>query len=207
METDPERALVRRLIRLGSSAVSTGLVHGSGGNLSARMPGSDHYQITRSGTWLDSLDEDSFVRLPIGGEIPANARPSSEWKLHDRIYTARPDVNAVVHLHPQYSVLLQALGFDVRFFTLDDALYVKSIGVVPYHPNGSDELADESASAMAEHNCIILANHGCCCVGADVDMAHRRASLMEQAAMNTFNALLLGDRTTAFPEGVELIHA
>ncbi|EPD29295.1 class II aldolase/adducin family protein [Actinotignum schaalii] len=199
--------LVDSLIRHAHTAVSSGLVLGSGGNISVRIPDSDEYFITKSGTWLDELTPASFARMKIGQTGPFDSRPSSEWKLHDRIYRTRSDVNSVFHLHPQTAVLLNALGYEIRFFTLDDALYVKSVGVVPYYPNGSDELADETAREMEKHNCAILAHHGCCTVGEDPEMAFRRASLLEQAAQNTYRAMLLGDKETAFPEGVELIHA
>lgn len=199
--------LINRLIRHAHSAVSSGLVLGSGGNISARLPGSNEYYITKSGTWLDELSHNSFTKMVIGQGILSDSLPSSEWKLHDRIYRMRDDVNSIFHLHPQNAVLLSALGHKIRFFTLDDALYVKSIGVVPYYPNGSDELADESARLMDKCNCVILSHHGCCTVGDNPEMAYRRASLLEQAAKNTFQALLLGDTETKFPEGVELIHA
>lgn len=199
--------LIDRLIIHARSAVSSGLVLGSGGNISARLPGSNEYFITKSGTWLDELTRDSFAKMTVGDTGPFETRPSSEWKLHDRIYEARDDVNSVFHLHPQNTVLLSALGHKIRFFTLDDALYVKSVGVVPYYPNGSDELADEAARQMTEHNCVVLSHHGSCTVGEDPEMAFRRTSLLEQAARNTFQAMLLGDSKTKFPEGVELIHA
>ena len=35
------------------------------------------------------------------------------------IYLRRPDVNAIVHLHPQTSVLLTALGHDIALITRD----------------------------------------------------------------------------------------
>ena len=45
-----------------------------------------------------------------GGVRGGHPRPSSEVPLHLATYRVRPDVNAVVHLHPQTSVLLDALG-------------------------------------------------------------------------------------------------
>jgi L-fuculose-phosphate aldolase len=104
-----------------------------------------------------------------------------------------------VHLHPQHAVLVDALGHPIRLITQDHAVYVRSIGTVPYLPNGSDELADGAAAQAREHDCILLSHHGCSALGPDVGMAFRRALNLEEAAIATYRCLLLGDTTTTFP--------
>ena len=194
---------VDQLVEVGNSAVARGLVLASGGNLSARLPGEAEFVVTAAGTWLDRLTADDFSVLTLGGEVVGGAeRPSTEWKLHQRTYLARPDVNAIVHLHPQHTVLVDALGHPIRLFTLDHAVYVRSVGTVPYFPNGSDELADGAAEQAKEHDCVVLSHHGCSALGEDIGTAYRRALNLEEAAVATYRALLLGDTTTAFPEGV-----
>jgi L-fuculose-phosphate aldolase len=196
---------VEQLIEVGRVAVTRGLVLASGGNLSARLPGEDEFVVTGAGTWLDRLTPADFSVLTLDGDVVGGAeRPSTEWKLHQRTYRVRPDVNAVVHLHPQHAVLVDALGHPIRLMTLDHAVYVRSIGTVPYFPNGSDELADGAAEQARAHDCIVLAHHGCSALGADVGMAFRRAMNLEEAAVATYRCLLLGDTTTAFPAGVPL---
>ncbi|WP_028925200.1 class II aldolase/adducin family protein [Pseudonocardia acaciae] len=191
--------LLTRLIDAGRTAVRTGLVIASGGNLSVRLP-DDTIAVTARGTWLDRLEMDSFSILdPDGNVVDGNPTPSSEWKLHQRTYRVRPDVGSVIHLHPRTAVLLDAMGEQIRLMTLDHAHWVRSIGRVPYHPNGSDELADTSAEQSRTHNCVIQAHHGCSCIGGDIAMALRRAMSLEQAAVLTYQALVLGDRHTSFP--------
>ena len=192
--------LLDQLADVGRMAVRSGLVLASGGNLSARLPGSDEFVVTGAGTWLDRLTPADFSVMTLDGAVLGGAgRPSSEWKLHQRTYRVRPDVNAVVHLHPQHAVLVDALGHRIRLLTLDHAFYVRSVGTVPYFPNGSDELADGAAEQAREHDCIVLSHHGCSALGADVGMAYRRAANLEEAATATYRCLLLGDTSTAFP--------
>lgn len=199
--TASEYELVAELIDIGRRAVSQGLTQASGGNLSARTPDSDRFVVTGSGEWLDELTPDSFaIMSPEGERLGGAARPSSEWKLHQRTYLRRPDIGGVVHVHPQYTVLLEALKKPIRFLTLDHAHYVASTGRVPFFPNGSDELAEQAAEQMDEHNAVILAHHGTSTVGDSPRMAFRRAILLEEAAMTTYRALTLGDETTTFPE-------
>ncbi|GAA1202101.1 class II aldolase/adducin family protein [Prauserella alba] len=198
--------LVEQLIDVGRMAVERGLVLASGGNLSARLPGSGEFVVTASGTWLDRLEPGDFTRMDLDGEVVGgNRSPSSEWKLHQRTYRVREDVNAVVHIHPQYAVLVDALGHPVRLFTLDHAVYVRSVGRTDYHPNGSDELADTAAAEAKVHDCVILGHHGCSATGPDVGMAFRRAMNLEEAAIATYRALAVGDTETAFP--AEAYHA
>ena len=195
--------VIAQLVEVGGSAVARGLVLASGGNLSARLPGEAEFVVTAAGTWLDRLTAADFSVLTLDGEVVGGAeRPSTEWKLHQRTYLARPDVHAVVHLHPQHAVLVDALGHPIRLFSLDHAVYVRSVGTVPYFPNGSDELADGAAEQATAHDCIVLSHHGCSALGEDIGTAYRRALNLEEAAIATYRALLLGDTTTAFPAGV-----
>jgi L-fuculose-phosphate aldolase len=196
----PYRDLIDRLADVGRSAVARGLVVASGGNLSARCPDRDAFLVTAAGTWLDRLQAAEFSIVGLDGRVVAgNLDPSSEWRLHRRTYEIRRDVNAIVHLHPQSAVVLDALGYPVRLLTLDHVTYVRRIARVPYYPNGSDELADASAEASRDCDVVVLAHHGCSTLGDTVEMAYRRALNLEEAALNTFRCLQLGDTETTFP--------
>jgi L-fuculose-phosphate aldolase len=150
------------LIEVGAAAVRSGLVLASGGNLSARLPGADEFLVTGAGTWFDRLSQADFSRLRVsdGARLDGAEQPSTEWKLHWRTYRARPDVNAIVHLHPQHAVLVDALGEEIRLITLDHATYVRSVGRVPLHPNGSDEAFRRAANleeaAVASYRLLLL---------------------------------------------------
>lgn len=192
--------LIDQLRWAGEKAATSGLVQGSGGNLSARLPGEDHCVVTASGTWLDALDADDFSVVSLDGSVlSGNPHPSSEVKLHLASYRAREDVTAVIHLHPQTSVLLSALRRRIRLFTIDHVYYVRDIAVTPWIPSGSDELAQAGANALETANVVILGNHGCSVVADSVELAYKRASNLEEASIATYRALLLGDEETDCP--------
>ena len=192
--------LIDDLIDAGRQLVARGLVQASGGNLSARLPDADRFVVTASGTWLDRLTPEDFCELTLEGEVVgAGRRPSVEWKLHQRTYVVRADVGAVVHLHPQHVLLVDMLGSPIRFTTLDHQFYVGSAGRVPFHPAGSQEIADAAAEAAREHDAVVLAHHGCSALGDTVSMALRRAVNLEEAATMTYRLLLAGDTTSDFP--------
>jgi L-fuculose-phosphate aldolase len=192
--------LLNELSAVGRDVVRAGLVVGSGGNLSARQPGADTFWVTAAGTWLDRLDENSFVAIRLddgaaarrGAPARANQAPSSELSLHLATYRVRPDVNAIVHLHPQMALLLDACDERIRLVTTDHAYYLRRIARTPFHAPGTAALANTAAAAVADGtNCVILAHHGCSVLGDTVEMAHRRAANLEEAARLTYQALVL----------------
>lgn len=190
----PAGDLCDQLAHVGAAAVRSGLVVGSGGNLSARMPGTDECWITASGTWLDHLEptEFSLVTVPDGRWCGGHPVPSSEWRLHTEIYARRHDVNAIIHLHPQLSVLLTALGHDIALITTDQAYYLRRIATIPYLRPGTADVGVTAAEAAADGvNILVLGQHGCCVLGDSVELAHKRVLNLEEAARTTYAALLL----------------
>lgn len=210
--------LREQLARVGHDVVRSGLVVGSGGNLSARLPGADSCWVTAAGTWLDRLDRSAFVRIDIadgtvradgadhtGGAVHVAGQcvvpvPTSEIALHLATYRARPDVQAIVHLHPQTALLLDALGEHIRLVTTDHAFYLRRVTRVPFRLPGSMELAELAAAAVADGtNCLVLSQHGCSVLAESVELAHKRAVNLEEAARLTYRALVAG-RLDDLPE-------
>lgn len=190
-----------QLAHVGYDVVQAGLVCGSGGNLSARVPHEDACWVTGSGAWLDRLSRTTFasVRISDGspaavGAVPApHVAPSSELPLHLALYRARPDVNAVIHLHPQTALLLDALGERIRIATTDHAYYLRRVSTVPFRMPGSTELAALTAAMAADGtDCLVLSQHGCVVMADSVELAHKRARNLEEAAALTYRALAVG---------------
>ena len=190
-----------QLAHVGYDVVQAGLVCGSGGNLSARIPDEDVCWTTASGAWLDRLSRTSFAPVRISDGAPATVgtlpaprlAPTSEIALHLALYRARPDVNAVVHLHPQTALLLDALGEHIRIVTTDHAFYLKRVSTVPFRLPGSTEVASLTAAMVADGtDCLVLSQHGCVVMADSVELAHKRARYLEEAAVLTYRALTLG---------------
>jgi ribulose-5-phosphate 4-epimerase/fuculose-1-phosphate aldolase len=190
-----------QLAHVGYDVVQAGLVCGSGGNLSARVPDEDAIWVTAAGSWLERLSRTSFtaVRVSDGapatiGSVPApRIEPTSELALHLALYRARPDVNAIVHLHPQTALLLDALGEHIRIVTTDHAFYLRRVSTVPFRLPGSLELAALAAAMAADGtDCLVLSHHGSVVMGESVELAHKRARNLEEAAQITYRAVEAG---------------
>jgi ribulose-5-phosphate 4-epimerase/fuculose-1-phosphate aldolase len=180
----------------GRVLARAGLVVGSGGNLSVRRPDSETCLISRAGGWLDDLTEDdlSVVRIADGAALAGHPQPSSEMSLHLHAYRARPTAAAVVHVHPQASVLLTALEREIQLSTTDHVYYVGAVAQVPFLPPGSEAVARAAVEKMTVDaaDCAILDRHGCVVLAESLELAVKRALNLEEAATTTYRALLLG---------------
>ncbi|MFG1607234.1 class II aldolase/adducin family protein [Actinoplanes sp. NPDC049265] len=200
-----------QLAHVGYDVVQAGLVCGSGGNLSARIPGEDACWVTVSGAWLERLSRSTFTAVRISDGEPATAgltsghsetpvprgrsalEPTSELALHLALYRTREDVNAIVHLHPQTALLLDALGEHIRIVTTDHAFYLRRVSTVAFRLPGTTELAALTAAMAADGtDCLVLSQHGSVVMAESVELAHKRARNLEEAAQLTYRALTAG---------------
>ncbi|CAN5742014.1 class II aldolase/adducin family protein [soil metagenome] len=194
------RSIAEGLLAQGNKLVSAGLVVGSGGNLSGRLPEGDAFIITPSGYSLAELTPDDLVAVGLDGTLgESRLKPSSEWQMHAEAYKARPDAQVVFHLHPPVSTTLHAVGREIRHLTTDHAYYVRDIRSVPYMHSGTLELAQAVAARLAAADVVLLKHHGCLLVADSVDLAYQRAMNLEAAAIATYRAVMLGDETTVTP--------
>ena len=138
------------------------LTWGNSGNLSARLR-PDHILITASGTRLGELDDDDFVICPLAAS-PADAytrKPSKETPTHAAVYQARPDVGAVLHASPFYSMLVACTDAALPAGLFVEAMYyLERVARVAYAHPGSIELGDLVGQQATQANILILENHG-----------------------------------------------
>ena len=149
-----EAELRVELCRIGRSLHARGYVHGTTGNLSARL--SDGFLITATDACLGDLEQESIVKVHLAGPMPPTGpRPSKTLALHRAIYAAAPEAGCVVHTH---STHLVRASFDVPADEARDDLlppvtpyFVMKVGHVPllaYRRPGDPETARLVAAAI-----------------------------------------------------------
>ena len=168
-------AMARRL-------VEHGLVRGPGGNVSMRWQ--DLCYITPTGAWLDRLGSADFVPLNINRENPWQLqRASSEYAMHLACYRARPQIEAVVHVHPPNCVALGCAGLSIKAITPDFYLAVGAeVPLLPYITPTTQELADAVGHLMVDHDAVLLRNHGLILAAANIEDALAHSLLVEETA-------------------------
>ncbi len=191
-----EAALRAEMVRIGRLMYDHQLVVAAEGNLSARL-GGDRFLVTPAGRCKGQLDEADPVPVDYGGRpaggSPAEARPSSEWRLHREIYGVRADVAAVCHGHPPFATAFAAAGQALDGCLLPEV--VATLGSVPlarYATPGTEEVPRAVRDLIAGHDALLLANHGVVAVGATLTEAFFRLETVERLAQVTLLARLAG---------------
>jgi ribulose-5-phosphate 4-epimerase/fuculose-1-phosphate aldolase len=179
--------LKQTLVTLCHRAYAFGLTPGVSGNMSVRVPGGDQVVIKATGYSLGDITEAETLVVGLDGRVveEAGARPSKEMHFHLAIYRRRPDVGAVVHLHPPYTLVFAATHSLPPYLTGASRAFLGSgLVLIPPAPSGSAELARLVEEAFADPNvkAAVLAEHGSLTVGADLYQAFYITQYLEDAA-------------------------
>lgn len=177
-----------QLVTFAHRAYAHGLTLGVSGNLSVRLPGGAGVLIKATGKCLGDMTEDDTLVIDLEGNVAGDGsapRPSKERWFHCAIYQRRPDVGAIVHLHPPHAVAFAAAHALPPLLTgAARAFLGGKIALVPPAPSGSRELAAMVGEAFANAavQAVILAEHGTVAVGSDMQTAFYLSEYLEDAA-------------------------
>ena len=194
MAAAPDRAdIALAIARVCRRLYERGLIAGPDGNVSARL-GDGSILITPNGRSKVDVDAASLLRVaPDGQVLDGEGRPSSEMRMHLRIYQRRADVKAVVHAHPPVATGFGVAGQSLPASVLPEViLQMGTIPLVPYATPGTDALPDSMEAFLMKHDAFLLANHGATTVGPTLDIAHQRMESLEHAARILLVARSLG---------------
>lgn len=156
------------------------------GHVTARLPGRDRYWMKPAWLGLEEVAEDDLLLVDLDGNVLAGERlRHSEWPIHSEVMRARPDVNAVVHTHPKFSIALAARGSALRplsheacYFWPPEVPVFEEFTELVRTPEQGRAVAGVLGAARA----VFLRNHGIVVPGADVAEACCAAVLLERAA-------------------------
>lgn len=198
----------RAVIETGRQILSSGLVVGTWGNVSSRVPGEpDVVAITPSGMDYMTICEDDIVLLDLEGRIVEGERkPSIEVPLHLAIYQARPEVNGVIHVHSVYATAWAAARLPIPG-ALEDLVQIVG-GEVPvsqYALPGTQELAVNAVKALENRTAALLANHGLIAAGRNLPEALKICQVVEKAAQALIYARLLGGYVELSPQEIQVM--
>lgn len=170
-----------------------GLLVGTAGNVSARVPGTEQVVVTGSGVALAGCTAADTVLVGLDGTVLAGTlAPTSELDLHLGVYADRPEAGAVVHTHAPFSTAVACVLDELPVLHYQQLLLGGAIRVAPYATFGTPELADHVRAALAGRQAALMGNHGSVAVGADLDAAAENAVLLEWLAALHHRASALG---------------
>lgn len=172
-----------------------GWVAANDGNVSVKLDDGT-FLATPTGISKSFITPEKLVHIDENGEVLDGLegyRPSSEIKMHLRCYKEREDVGAVVHAHPPTATGYAVAHIDLdRYTMIETVIAIGSIPVTPYGTPSTYEVPDAIAPYLAEHDVLLLENHGALTVGSDLITAYYRMETLELYAKISLTAHLLG---------------
>lgn len=196
-----------KVIETGKAMIDRNLTLGTGGNVSARIPGTDKFLITPSGMPYHSLTIEDIVEVELGTwKTEGKRKPSIEMHLHGKTFMARPDAGAVVHVHSFNAMALAVARKPLPVITDVCALGMRGqVEVAEYGMSGSPELAENVVKALGYRNAVLMSNHGSLCVGKDLSQAIDRCEMLEKLCLTYIYATMLGGATTLPEETIRCL--
>lgn len=185
-----ERTLV---VEFGRKLIRTGLVKGTGGNLSLCGSEKSLMAITPTGVDYEDMKPEDVAVLDLqGSQIDGNLAPSSEVAFHLGLVNLRPDIFAVVHTHSPWATTMACLGWELPAVHYLIGYAGKGVPVAPYATYGTLELSDNICSTIGNENAVLMANHGMVAVGRSLDRAFSAAEMVEYVSQIYLQAKAVG---------------
>lgn len=179
-----------------------GYTQGSGGNVSCRVPGTRYFAIKKTGVNMKVMtEEDVLIVDEYGKLIHGEGKPSKEFGFHLGVLKIRPDMNAFIHCHPNYSI---AFANNDLAFPLITVTARKAVGYVPLVDTalaGSDELRDYVIEAFRDNpdsHAILMKEHGVSIAGKTLEQAFNVLDIMEQTAKQAFLQAVISKNIDSF---------
>jgi L-fuculose-phosphate aldolase/L-ribulose-5-phosphate 4-epimerase len=187
------------LVKACERAYNRKIQTGSGGNVSARIPGTTYMLVKASGGSMGDCSVDveqgivkGFVVTDFDGKLVEQedfpkGKPTKEAVLHGYIYKVCPTINAVVHVHSPYAIVWSSTMTDLPLVTWHSrlkfpcnlpTLNVEAAMVRDYDLPLVKNIINECPSL----NAFLLANHGAVAMGTSAVAAEHTAELIEETA-------------------------
>ena len=186
---------MKEVLKTGQELARRGLVAGTSGNCSARVPGSDLIVITPSSMEYELLlAEDMCVVNMDREKVEGRYDPSVEVIMHLAIYKAREDVGGIVHTHQKMASAVAVAGKSIPPI-LEEEVFALGGGIelAEYALPGTEDLARNAVEALGSRNACLLPHHGVVAVGPRIQDALLKAEIVERAAEIFIMATMIGE--------------
>ena len=201
-------SLREQIWKLHLELPKNGLVTWTGGNVSARDPGTDYVVIKPSGVRYEDLRPEHMVVVDMEGKVvEGELKFSSDTASHLYIYRHRSDVNGVVHTHSAYATAFAAVGKPIPVYLT--AMADEFGGPIPcgdFALIGGEDIGRVVVESIGDSQAVLLKNHGVFTIGKTAEAAVKAAVMTEDVARTVWLALQIGQPDEIPPEQVAKLH-
>lgn len=190
-----EQQIKEEICHIGKRIYDHGMVAANDGNISVKV-GENEVLCTPTGVSKGFMTPEMICKVDLDGNILEAAegyKPSSEVKMHLRVYKEREDVVSVVHAHPMYGTAFAVAGIPLTAKIMPEA--VLGLGEVPIAEYGTPstmEIPDAVAKYLPSYDAVLLANHGALSYGDSLLGAYHKMESLEFYAKLLFLSRQLG---------------
>lgn len=190
-----ENEIKKLMCEIGKRVYDRNMAAANDGNFSVKISDNE-FLCTPTGVSKGFMTPEYICKVDAKGnviEANGNFRPSSEIKMHMRVYEKRPDVKAVVHAHPSFATSFAIAGIPLTQPIMPEA--VISLGCVPIADYGTPstmEIPDNIEKFLPHYDAVLLENHGALTWGQDLLTAYHKMESLEFYAELLYKAKTLG---------------
>lgn len=190
-----EYEIKKMMCEVGRRVYNRGMVAANDGNFSVKL-NDNEFLCTPTGVSKGFMTPDYICKVDAKGNLlqaNGNFKPSSEIKMHMRVYEKRPDVGAVVHAHPSYATSFAIAGIPLTAPIMPEA--VIALGCVPIAKYGTPstmEIPDAVEEYLPYFDQVLLENHGALTWGPDLMNAYHKMESVEFYAELLYKSKMLG---------------
>ena len=199
----------KQICDIGKRIYDNRFIAANDGNISVKI-GPNEFLCTPTGVSKGFMTPDMICKVDANGKVLQSKdglRPSSEIKMHLRVYKERPDVNAVVHAHPPYATSHAIVGIPLTEPIMPEA--VISLGCVPiaaYGTPSTDEIPDAVSKYLQYYDAVLLENHGALSYSVDLMQAYFKMESLEFYAKLLFISKQLGQPQELSQQNVQRLY-
>ena len=204
-----EFEIKKQICDIGKRIYNRNMVAANDGNISVKLSDNE-YLCTPPGVSKGFMTPEYICKVDANGNVlQANGdfKPSSEIKMHMRVYQKRPDVNAVVHAHPTYATSFASAGIPLTQPIMPEA--VIALGCVPiaeYGTPSTNEIPDAVEKYLPYYDAVLLESHGALTYSDSLLAAYHKMESVEFYAELLFKSRLLGGPKEFTPQQVERLY-
>jgi len=190
-----EFEIKKQICDIGKRIYNRGMVAANDGNISVKISDNE-FLCTPTGVSKGFMTPDYICKVDADGNVISangNFRPSSEIKMHMRVYKQRPDVKSVVHAHPIYATSFAIAGIPLTQPIMPEA--VIALGCVPiaeYGTPSTTEIPDAVEKYLPYYDAVLLENHGALTFSNSLLAAYHKMESVEFYAELLFLSKQLG---------------
>ena len=204
-----EYEIKKQICEIGRRIYDKGMVASNDGNISVKL-NDNEFLCTPTGVSKGFMTPEYICKVDANGKvIQANEgfKPSSEIKMHMRVYKERPDVKSVVHAHPLYATSFAIAGIPLTEPIMPEA--VIALGCVPiaeYGTPSTEEIPDAVSKYVQYYDAVLLANHGALSFSDSLLSAYHKMESLEFYAQLLYQSKMLGGPKQLSEEQVQRLY-